>query len=107
VNVVGSGRGGRNQELALAAGMELDGFAGVTVAALGTDGRDGPTDAAGAVADGATAQRARRLGNDPAGFLAENDSYTFFADLGDLLITGPTGTNVMDLHIALAEQADE
>jgi glycerate-2-kinase len=107
VSVIGPGRGGRNQELVLAAGMELEGSSGVSVAGLGTDGRDGPTGAAGAIADGATVRRARRQGKNPEGFLAANDSYTFFADLGDLLTTGPTGTNVMDLQIALAEPADD
>ena len=107
VRVVGTGRGGRNQELALAAGIELTGQLGVTVAAIDTDGCDGPTSAAGAIADGETVERGRRLGNEPAGFLADNDSYTFFAGLDDLVTTGPTRTNVMDMHIALVGLPDE
>ncbi len=107
VVVRGAGRGGRNQEAALAACLEIDGEHGVTVAMIGTDGRDGPMPVAGAMADGETASRGRRLGCDPAGFLAANDSYTFFAELGDLLTTGPTGTNVMDLHIALIGHPDD
>jgi len=106
VRVVGSGRGGRNQEFALAAGIELAGQDAVTVAAVGTDGRDGPTSAAGAIADGHTVGRGRRLGKEAAGFLADNDSYTFFAGLEDLVTTGPTRTNVMDLHIALVGHPD-
>lgn len=107
VRVAGAGRGGRNQEFTLAAGIALAGHAGVTVAAIGTDGRDGPTSVAGAIADGDTVERGRRLGNDAAGFLADNDSYTFFAGLDDLVTTGATRTNVMDLHIALIGLADD
>ena len=101
VTVRGLGRGGRNTELALAASVALDGWPGVLLMALATDGTDGPTDSAGAIATGETASRARALGLDPARFLRENDSYTYFAELGDLILTGPTGTNVMDLIIAL------
>jgi glycerate 2-kinase len=97
VTVRGQGKGGRNQELALAAALALDGWDDVAVVALATDGSDGPTDAAGAVATGDSAARARRLGLDPARHLAENDAYAFFASLGDLLQTGPTNTNVNDL----------
>jgi glycerate 2-kinase len=68
----------------------------------GTDGTDGPTDAAGAIATGKSIARAKRLGLDPAKYLANNDSYTFFEALGDLVKTGPTGTNVMDIEILLA-----
>lgn len=106
VRVVGNGLGGRNQEFVLAAGIELAGQDEVTVAAVGTDGRDGPTGAAGAIADGRTVERGHRLGNEAAGFLADNDSYTFFAALDDLVTTGPTRTNVMDLHIALVGHPD-
>jgi hydroxypyruvate reductase len=70
----------------------------------GTDGTDGPTDAAGAFADGKTLNRARTMGLDPWSFLKENDSYHFFEKLGDLIITGPTGTNVMDLRILLVKK---
>ena len=102
VTVRGTGRGGRNQELALAAAMRLRGQTDVLVFSAGTDGRDGPTDAAGAVASGTTAARAERLGLDPAEHLERNDSYAFFDALGDLVRTGPTGTNVMDLMLVLA-----
>lgn len=100
VVVRGSGRGGRNQEFALAMAAPL---AGSAVAALsaGTDGIDGPTDAAGAFVDGGTLQRARAIGLDVSRALADNDSYTFFDRLGDLLRSGPTGTNVMDIKIAV------
>jgi glycerate 2-kinase len=101
VTIRGDGRGGRNQELALAAAIALDGWPGVTLLALATDGGDGPTDAAGAVVTGETVARARELGLDPRAALARNDSYPFFAALGDLVQTGPTGTNVNDLLFIL------
>ncbi len=101
VTIRGDGLGGRNQEFVLAAAMDLDGVAGVCVLSGGTDGTDGPTDAAGAVADGRTLERARALGLDAAACLARNDSYHFFEPLGDLLKTGPTNTNVMDVRILL------
>ncbi len=101
VTVRGTGRGGRNQEVALGAGLEIDGFPETLVLSAGTDGTDGPTDAAGAVADGTTMARARARGLDPRDYLARNDSYPFFAALGDLLMTGPTLTNVNDLMLAL------
>jgi glycerate 2-kinase len=72
---------------------------GVVVASLSTDGVDGPTDAAGAISDGKTVARALGLGMRPEEFLAENDSYHFFEKLGDLLVTGPTGTNVNDISV--------
>ncbi|MDJ0850232.1 MAG: DUF4147 domain-containing protein [Myxococcota bacterium] len=97
VTVRGSGRGGRSQELALAAALELEGGAPVALLAAGTDGTDGPTDAAGAYADEGTASRGRRAGVDPRAALDANDSHTFFAAEGGLFVTGPTGTNVMDL----------
>jgi len=93
----GNGKGGRNQELALGAVAALDGSKDVTLVTLATDGEDGPTDAAGAIVTGETAQRARRMGMNAAGFLAENNSYEFFDHLGDLLRPGSTGTNVNDL----------
>ncbi len=100
VVVRGSGRGGRNQEFALVAALAI-GDAPIAVLSAGTDGIDGPTDAAGAYADGHTLRRAHGLGLDPEQSLAENDAYPFFDRLGDLLRTGPTGTNVMDLKLAV------
>ncbi len=97
VTIRGSGLGGRNQELALAAALEIGGLANVLVVALATDGTDGPTDAAGAVVDGTTVLRADEIGLSAAGSLRNNDAYHFFERLGDLLITGPTNTNVNDL----------
>ena len=97
VTVRGRGRGGRNQELALAAARVLAGRRGIAILAAGTDGSDGPTDAAGAFADGGTLERARARRLDAGAALAENDSYSFFAAEGGLLVTGPTHTNVMDL----------
>jgi len=102
VTIRGQGKGGRNQELALAAALALDGWPDGLIAALGTDGTDGPTDAAGALADGQTVARAHARGLHPATFLANNDAYTFFQQLGDLLISGPTGTNVNDLILVMA-----
>jgi hydroxypyruvate reductase len=102
VTVHGGGKGGRNQEFALAAGIELAGVRDVLVFSAGTDGTDGPTDAAGAIATGSTVERAREAGLSAAEYLSRNDSYTFFAALDDLVKTGPTGTNVMDVHLLLA-----
>ncbi|GAB4247180.1 MAG: glycerate kinase [Acidobacteriota bacterium] len=102
VTLRGVGKGGRNQELALAAAVALDGWKAVGLLSAGTDGTDGPTDAAGAWADGTTAHRAAAAGLDPSRHLDNNDAYPFFQALGDLLITGPTLTNVMDLHVLLA-----
>jgi len=100
VTIRGTGKGGRNQEFALAAAIDIAGWEKVLIFSAGTDGTDGPTDAAGAVADGATVGRSKR---DPVQSLRENDSYPFFADLKDLVITGSTGTNVMDLHLILVD----
>lgn len=97
VTIRGSGKGGRNQELALAAAVALEGWGDVALVALATDGTDGPTDAAGAIASGQTVARARTLGLDPVAALANNDAYPFFEALGDLILTGPTQTNVNDL----------
>jgi hydroxypyruvate reductase len=97
VHVVGAGVGGRNQELALAASLKIAGLDDIVIAALATDGNDGPNDATGALVDGSTIARARALGLDPDAHLANNDAYHFFDGLGDLLITGPTNTNVNDL----------
>jgi glycerate 2-kinase len=101
VAVHGEGKGGRNQEAALAAAIALAGKPDLALAALATDGVDGPTDAAGAIVTGETAGRARRMGMDPMHYLEENNSYPFFAALGDLILTGPTGTNVNDLLLGL------
>jgi len=101
VTLHGKGLGGRNQEFVLAAAIALEGAAGVTIFSAGTDGIDGPTDAAGAVADAATLRRAGVLRLDPRQFLAANDSYHFFEKTGGLIKTGPTGTNVMDVRILL------
>lgn len=101
VKLRGAGKGGRAQELALAASREIDGGTEIVVLSAGTDGTDGPTDAAGALADNTTVTRARTLGMDPTAFLENNDAYPFFAALDDLVMTGPTNTNVNDLMIVL------
>ena len=101
VTIRGAGKGGRNQEFALAAAIDLAGLDDVVILSGGTDGSDGPTDAAGAVVDGQTVERAARLGLSAKDYLARNDSYHFFKPLGDLLITGPTNTNVMDVRLIL------
>ena len=103
VTLKGSGLGGRNQEFALAAAIEIAGLETVVILSAGTDGTDGPTDAAGGVVDGTTVQRARKEGLDAKDFLARNDSYHFLERIGDLLVTGPTFTNVMDLRLLLAQ----
>jgi glycerate-2-kinase len=103
VTVTGTGKGGRNTELALAFALEIEGREGISLLSAGTDGTDGPTDAAGAVVNGETASRARRAGLDPEALLANNDSCTFFEKTGGLLVTGPTGTNVMDVQIVLVQ----
>ena len=98
VTLQGRGRGGRNTELALASVVELAGFPDVLMVTLATDGEDGPTDAAGAMVNGMSWRRAEALGlRHPLEYLRENDSYSFFAGLGDLIETGPTGTNVNDI----------
>lgn len=99
VTVRGGGRGGRNQEAALAAAIAIAGRDDVTFLAAGTDGIDGPTPAAGGVVDGTTVPRGAGLGLDAAAYLAENDAYAFLGATGDLLVTGPTGTNVGDLWL--------
>jgi glycerate 2-kinase len=101
VTVVGSGQGGRNQEFALAAAMEIENLDGVVILSGGTDGTDGPTEAAGGIVDGATIRRGKGKQLDAEKFLARNDSYNFLHASDDLLITGPTLTNVMDLQITL------
>jgi hydroxypyruvate reductase len=101
VTLRGSGLGGRNQEFAAAAALYLEGVDGVVVLSGGTDGTDGPTDAAGAIADGRTVARLRAKNLSAAAMLADNDSYHLFEALGDLIKTGPTGTNVMDVRLVL------
>jgi hydroxypyruvate reductase/glycerate 2-kinase len=103
VTVRGQGKGGRNMELALAFAIEIEGQPGITLLSAGTDGTDGPTEAAGAIVDGGTVARAREKGLAPREYLDNNDSYTFFNRCGGLLVTGATGTNVMDLQIVLIE----
>jgi glycerate 2-kinase len=99
VTIRGHGLGGRNQEMALSAALEITGLEDVMIIPLATDGTDGPTDAAGAIADGSTLRRAQEAGLSAIRYLANNDSYHFFQKLGDLLITGPTNTNVNDLTL--------
>ncbi len=101
VTICGNGLGGRNMEFALAAAVDIAGCRDMVVLSGGTDGTDGPTDAAGAVSDGLTTARAARMGLDASDFLRRNDSYHFFEALNDLVVTGPTHTNVMDLRIML------
>ncbi|MDI6850727.1 MAG: glycerate kinase [bacterium] len=104
VTVSGNGLGGRNQELCLSAAILLEGENNIVLMSAGTDGTDGPTDAAGAIVDGTTVVRARKLGLNPQEYLKNNDSYNFFKKVGDLYITGPTNTNVMDVQIVLVAQ---
>ncbi len=101
VTIRGSGLGGRNQEFVLAAAIALENAGPVTVLSVGTDGTDGPTDAAGAIGDSSTVGRGRDSGLDAAAFLANNDSYRFFEKIDGLIKTGPTGTNVMDVRVVL------
>ena len=101
VTIQGEGKGGRNQEFALAAAMIIDGLENIVVLSGGTDGTDGPTDAAGAIADGRTMARAGEMQLDPLDFLRRSDSYHFFQPLDDLIITGPTRTNVSDVYMVL------
>jgi hydroxypyruvate reductase len=105
VTLRGDGLGGRNQEFALAAAIDIAGLDNVLLLSGGTDGTDGPTDAAGALAAGSTIRRARAAGLDAPASLARNDSYRFFEPLGDLIKTGPTNTNVMDVRLILAAPA--
>ena len=106
VTVGGSGKGGRNQELALSAAFGLRGCPGVLLAAFATDGIDGATDAAGGYASAVTLQKGRAAGLDPSLALERNDSNTFLAAAGDLIVTGPTGTNVNDVVFALICRAE-
>ena len=101
VNVKGNGLGGRSQELSLAAALELQGLNNVLLLSAGSDGQDGPTDAAGAFADGQTTKRAQSLGLDFNNYLDRNDSYSFFVKMNDIFSPGLTGTNINDLQILL------
>ena len=101
VTIRGQGKGGRNQEFALAAAIDLAGLKDTLILSGGTDGSDGPTGAAGAIADGRTCERAAKLGLQAKAYLADNDSYHFFEKLNDLIVTGPTHTNVMDVRLIL------
>ncbi|AMM39883.1 glycerate kinase [Candidatus Desulfofervidus auxilii] len=103
VTVKGPGIGGRNTELALAFALEIAGKKGITLLSAGSDGTDGPTDAAGAIVNGDTVHKAKDLGLDPERFLENNDSYNFFKKIRGLFITGPTGTNVMDIQIIVVD----
>jgi glycerate 2-kinase len=103
VSVKGNGTGGRNMELALAFALEIEGIGGVTLLSAGSDGTDGPTDAAGAIADGQTIEKAKKAGLDPRRYLEDNDSYHFFEAIDGLFVTGPTGTNVMDIQTVVIE----
>ena len=102
VTLRGNGLGGRNQELALAAVRDMDGLDDIALITLATDGGDGPTDAAGAVVTGETFHLAQTLNMDAQNFLAQNDAYNFFKPMDDLLMTGPTLTNVNDLTFLFA-----
>ena len=102
VTIRADGKGGRNQETVLGAVDELAGLKDVLLISIATDGEDGPTDAAGAAATGESAQRAESLGVFAADYLSGNDAYSYFDKLGDLIKTGPSGTNVNDLIIAFA-----
>ena len=99
--MTGNGIGGRNQEIALSAALKIAGADGMVLASASTDGIDGPTDAAGAIADGNTVCRSTELGLNPMDYLKNNDSYTYFSGLNDLIITGPTRTNVGDITILI------
>ena len=100
-----AGQGGRCQELALAAAAELDDVPGVALLAAGTDGRDGPTDAAGAWADALLVAAAKEKGLVVADYLRRNDAYNYFAPLGGLIKTGPTHTNVCDVRVLLVDRS--
>ena len=101
VLVTGEGKGGRNQEIALAGAMQLSGWDNVVLFSGGTDGTDGPTDAAGGVSDGQTMARAEEKGLSAQAYLKNNDAYHFLKELDDLVMTGPTGTNVADVAFVM------
>ena len=104
VRVTGTGKGGRNQELALAAAAGIDGMKNVCIFSVGSDGTDGPTDAAGGYADGTTAGALRDLGISIDEVLGNNDAYHALRKTGGLVITGPTGTNVNDVAVVLIDE---
>ncbi|MBN2158047.1 MAG: glycerate kinase [Spirochaetes bacterium] len=104
VVVAGDGLGGRNMEFAMRAAPYIDGIEGILIASIGTDGTDGPTDAAGAFVDGSTMVRSQEKGMDIKEFVRRNDSYHFHERIGGLIFTGPTKTNVMDIRIMLVER---
>ena len=101
VRIRGNGTGGRNQELVLSAAMEIDGLENAVILSAGTDGIDGNTDAAGAIADSSTVMRAKRIKMNPETYLDDNNSYSFFKKLDGLVVTDPTRTNVMDIMLLL------
>jgi len=103
VSVKGNGKGGRNQELALTAALALEGQHKISLLSLGTDGKDGPTDVAGAAINGLTTLRARKKDLHPEEFLKDNDSYSFFSALGDTIRTEKHVTNLMDIQLILIE----
>ncbi len=103
VVIRGKGKGGRNQQLALAAAIEMEDCSGISLLAAGTDGSDGPTDATGAIVSAQTIAVTKERGMDAKAYLDSNDAYTLFKETGGLVFTGPTGTNVMDIIIALKE----
>ena len=103
VNVKGNGLGGRNMEFAIQAAEDIKNLDGVIMASIGTDGSDGPTDAAGAVIDGTTIMRSEKKGINIKEYIKNNDSYNFFKQIDDLIITGPTNTNVMDVRLILID----
>jgi glycerate-2-kinase len=107
VTVHGKGRGGRNQELVLSAALSIRGLPSTLVSSIGTDGMDGPTRAAGAVADSSTVERGLRRGLGADTYLRENNSHEYFKKLKDLIVTGPTGTNVNDILIAIVGSIDQ
>ncbi|MBN2208144.1 MAG: glycerate kinase [Candidatus Coatesbacteria bacterium] len=101
VTLTGDGVGGRNQEFALAAGLHLNGTQGILMLSAGTDGIDGSSEAAGAIADGETVLRGGYEGMEAADYLDRNDSFSYFDAIGDTIVTGPTGTNVMDIRLVM------
>ena len=104
VHLRGSGRGGRNQELALALGGEIEGLSNVRAFSLGSDGTDGPTDAAGGMVDGGSWARLRAQGLSPRTLLDNNDAYAALSACGGLIVTGATGTNVNDVSVVLIDK---
>jgi len=102
VTVRGPGKGGRCQEFALAAALELRPTDRITILAAGTDGTDGPTDATGAIVDGGSVERGAAAGADARRALADNDAYGFLRVSGDLIVSGPTRTNLLDLYLAVS-----